>query len=72
MAWKPVFSPDSTKVAAKVEKKGRFTIVLDGKPYGQDFEQCWEPVFSPCSTKVLIRAVDGGKFVRIVADVSDF
>lgn len=59
-------------MAAKVERRGRQTVLVNGKPYKRDFEQVWEPIFSPDAAKVLIRARDGGKYLRIVADVADF
>lgn len=32
-------------MAVRVEKKGRFTIAVDGKEYGQGFDQCFDPTF---------------------------
>jgi hypothetical protein len=73
MAWQPVFSPDGAHVAAKVEKNGRFTILLNGRPIDMTFADAWQPVFSPDSRKLLVRAVlpqgQGGHYCRIVLNV---
>lgn len=70
MAWTPVISPKGDHVAVKVEKQGRQTIIIDGKPYAEDFDQVFNPIFSPDGTKVLIRALDKGAFLRIVTPVA--
>ncbi|WP_018126009.1 electron transfer complex subunit TmcD [Desulfovibrio oxyclinae] len=72
MAWKPVFSPDGSAVAAKVKKGGRYNIVLDGKPYSEDFDMVFDPVFSPEGDKVLVKGIRNGAYERIVATVGDF
>ena len=59
MVWTPVFSPDSQHVAAKVEKDGQFTLVMDGKPLKNTYTKVWDPVFSPDSQHVLLRALEG-------------
>jgi hypothetical protein len=66
MAWKPVFSPDSSRAAAKMEKNRRYAIVLDGQPLKEDFEMVWDPVFSPDGKKILVRGIKGGKYSRQV------
>jgi hypothetical protein len=54
-----------------VEKKGRQTIVMNGKPWKRDFDQIWEPVFSPDGSKVLVRSIDGGKYIRRVLPITE-
>ena len=75
MAWKPVFSPDSKKVAAKVEKNGHYTIIIDGKPVKKRYDALWNPVFSPDAEKILIKGIegdpDGGKYFRQVLPLTD-
>lgn len=72
MVWKPVFSADSSHVGVRVKKGGKQTIMVNGKTYGEEFDQCFDPVFSPDSSKVLIKARNGAEYVRIVAAVSEF
>ena len=75
MVWKPVFSPDSRKVAAKAEKNGSYTIVIDGKPLKESYEALWNPVFSPDSEKILIKGIksdpDGSKYFRQILPLTD-
>ena len=72
MAWKPVFSPDSRRVAARVRLNGRYNIILDGAAYKQDFDLVWDPVFSPDGDKIMIRAIMDGNYCRIIAPTTDF
>lgn len=76
MAWKPVFSPDSRHVAAKLEKDGRHVILLDGKPFKEDFSAAWDPQFSPDSDKLMIRAVAGNAsdsaYIRHIVPLTEF
>ncbi|MDP3283178.1 MAG: WD40 repeat domain-containing protein, partial [Desulfobacterales bacterium] len=62
-------------VAAKVEKNGRYTIVINGKPLKDEFGAAWDPVFSPDSGKILIRAIETGsnenKYFRHVMPITD-
>jgi hypothetical protein len=58
--WKPQFAPGGKKMAAigSVEF-GRWTIVIDDKPWGQTFrDMVLEPVFSP----------DGNRAAAVVKD----
>jgi hypothetical protein len=75
MAWQPVFSPDGSHVAAKVEKGGRYRLYIDGRPLKTEFTQLWNPIFSPDAKKILVRAVEGeqnqAKYVRRVMSLSD-
>ena len=75
MAWRPIFSPDGEKVAAKVEKNGLYTIVVNGKPLRQEFPAVWDPVFSPDSDKILIKAIKAEpkeiKYFRSVMRLQD-
>jgi hypothetical protein len=75
MVWQPGFSPDSKMVAAKVERNGRYTIVIDGKPLKKSYEALWDPVFSPDSKKILIKGIEGdsedGKYFRQVLPVTE-
>jgi Tol biopolymer transport system component len=73
MVYPPVFSQDGKHLAAKVENKGKFTVILDDKAYPQEFSMLWDPIFSPESDKLLIRALDEqGRFLRIVAKIQEF
>ena len=66
MVWDPVFTPSGDQVAAKVERGGRFAVVVDGKVWSPWYEALWEPVFSPDGTRLLIRAVEKGTYLRQV------
>lgn len=73
MAWQPVFSPDSTHAAAKVElADGTFGMLINGKLYSEKFEQLWNPTFNEDSTKMLIRGVQNDVFIRLVISLSDY
>lgn len=69
MAWKPVIGASGGHVAVKVEKAGRQTVVVNGRPFARDFDTAYEPTFSPDGRKLLIRGLDRGALVRIVAEV---
>ncbi|RLB97341.1 MAG: WD40 repeat domain-containing protein, partial [Deltaproteobacteria bacterium] len=72
MVWKPVFSPDGSKVAAKIDKNGKRTIAVNGKLWNKMCDEVWEPVFSPDGSKILCRSVEDGKYYRRVIPVSEF
>ncbi|MGM0787388.1 MAG: electron transfer complex subunit TmcD, partial [Thermodesulfobacteriota bacterium] len=75
MAWKPVFSPDGSHVAAKVEKNGSYAILVDGRPLDMVFAEAWQPVFSPDGGRLLVKGVlpenKGGQYCRYVLEVKD-
>jgi hypothetical protein len=71
MAWKPVFSPDSRHVAAKVEKKGKYTFAINDRLWARECEAVWDPVFSQDGDKILLRAVEDGKYYRRVIPVTE-
>jgi predicted Rdx family selenoprotein len=71
MAYKPVFSPDASHAAVKVEKGGVFTIVVNGRELGQGYQFLESPSFSPDSSKILICGVKNGKYVRTVMPVAE-
>ncbi len=74
----PVFSPDSKRVAAiakeskdpmnmgsslhSIKGNDRWTIVVDGIPWEQDFDMIWDPVFSPDGSMVAAKAEINGKY----------
>jgi hypothetical protein len=64
--WDPVFTPSSDRVAAKVERDGRFAVAVDGKVWSPWYDALWEPIFSPDGTRLLIRAVEKGTYLRQV------
>jgi hypothetical protein len=72
MVWDPVFSPGSDHVAARVEKNGALSLVIDGRLSRRCYEMLWNPLFSPDGKKLLIRAVEKGKYVRSVVPVDAF
>jgi hypothetical protein len=72
MVYPIAISPDGGHAAVRAERNGRFTIVLDGKEYGESFERAWDPVFAPEGDKVLIRGIQDGTYLRIVSGVGDF
>jgi len=53
-----------------VEKNGRQTIVMNGKPW-KECEEVWEPIFSPDGSKVLVRSIESGKYFRSVISTSE-
>jgi hypothetical protein len=70
MAWKPVFSPDGSHVAAKVEKHGRYSYTVNGRNWASSSDAAWDPVFSPDGTHLMLRTVEGGDYIRRIAPVS--
>ena len=66
MVWDPVFSPSGDRVAAKVERGGRFAIAVDDAIWSPWFDALWEPFFSPDGSRVLVRAVENGDYLRQV------
>jgi Tol biopolymer transport system component len=53
-------------VAARVERNGKYVVLLDGAPAAEAFDTAFDPVFSPDGRKLLLRGVRNGKAVRIV------
>ena len=71
MAWKPVFSPDSQHLAARVDKNGKYTIAIDDRLWQQQCEAVWDPVFSPDGDKILLRSIEDGKYYRRILPVAE-
>ena len=71
MIWDPVFDPEGSKVAAKVEQSGCYSIAINGKVWKKKFEGLWEPVFSPDGKKILVKAIEDGKYYRRVVEVQE-
>ena len=78
----PVFSADSRRVAAiakeskdptnmgsslhEITGNDRWTIMVDGIPWEQDFDMIWDPVFSPDGKRVAAKAEINGKYCIVV------
>jgi hypothetical protein len=71
MVWDPTFSPDGKFVVAKVEIDGRYSYVINGRPWNQQFDNLWDPVFSPDGGLLLVRGICGGKYERHVLPISE-
>jgi hypothetical protein len=71
MVWDPVFSPDASRVLAKVERDGRFAVAVDGAVWSPWYEGLWEPTPSPDGSRLLIRAIQDGSYVRQVVPLED-
>ena len=56
----------------RAKRNGSFTVVLDGKKFGEEFDRAWDPIFSPEGDKLLIRGMQDEEFVRIVVNMVDF
>ncbi len=69
--WDPVFSPAGDKVAAKVERNGKYFLAVNGKIGKKGYESLWSPVFSPDGSKLLVRCVENGKYYRRVVPVNE-
>jgi len=67
--WPPAFI--GNKVICKVEKNGKYYVMVNGKINGKEYESLWNPVVSPDGTKVMICGVQGGKYYRKVVLLSD-
>jgi len=72
MVWPAIFSPDGNHVAAKVERNGTYTFVLDGRELGESFDKAWNPVFSPEGDKVMLRYIKDDAYFRRVVRLEDF
>lgn len=71
MAWDPVFGPDGSAVAAKVERGGELTYVINGRVWGESFTRLWDPIFSPDGKALLARGVQDDAYVRRVVPLSE-
>jgi hypothetical protein len=70
MAWQPVFAPDGSAVAAKLEKGGRFTIAVNDRLWQQTCDMLWNPIFSADGRRLLIRSIENGIYKRRIIPVS--
>jgi Tol biopolymer transport system component len=71
MVWKPVFSPDGKRLAAKAERNGKFALVLDGKPGKTEYDGLEDPVFRANGDRMLLRTIERNQYVRKVVSVVD-
>lgn len=72
MAWKPVFGPDATNVAAKVEINGTYTLVINGNVLDRKFTRLEMPVFSQDGRRLLVRGIEKNIFYREIIDLDQF
>jgi hypothetical protein len=71
MAWKPVFSPNTRDVAAKVEKKGQYTYTVNDRVWSTACDAAWDPIFSPDGTHLMLRTIEAGDYIRRIVPLSD-
>lgn len=62
--WTPVISPDHTIAATRMEKNGRYYLVVNGKTYPKDFDMMFDPRISPDSDRILLKAIKDGIYYR--------
>jgi hypothetical protein len=66
-----VFSPDGSRMAAKVQKNGQYTVAVDDRLWSHQCDAVWDPVFSPDSQKILLKSLEDGSYYRRVIPVTD-
>ncbi len=64
------FSPDGKKVAAVGKEGAKYTLVVDGFRWRNDFDMVWKPVFSPDSQHLVTKVEIKGKFT--IAVMTDY
>ena len=71
MAWDPVFAESGNAIAAKVERDGKYSLMVNGKLWNKEFDSLWDPIFSPDGDSVLVRALEGSRYVRRVVPLAE-
>ena len=71
MVWQPVFSPDSSEVAVKIEKNGKYSIAINDQLWDQECEAIWDPVFNSEGDKMLLRTIQDGIYQRRILSVNE-
>lgn len=64
--WAPVISDDHKIIATRMEKNGRYYLVVNGKVYQNDFDMMFAPDISPDNDKILLKVVQNGIYYRQV------
>ena len=62
--WRPVTDSNNEIIATRMEKDGKYYLVVNGKIYGQAFDQVFEPEISPDNDKILLKAIRDNIYSR--------
>jgi hypothetical protein len=66
-----VFSADSQAVAVKIERNGKYSIAVNDRLWGQEYDAIWDPMFSPEGDRILLRTLTDGIYSRHVISVKE-
>lgn len=62
--WRPVVSRNSKILATRMEKNGRYYLVVNGTVYKEAFDMIFEPKISPENDKILLKSINNGIYSR--------
>jgi hypothetical protein len=60
------FSPDGSRISAVGQKKGRQTLICDGKSGNTFYDRIWAPVFSPDGNHIAAKVDINGRYSVIL------
>ncbi len=62
--WNPVISQDDKVIAARMEKEGKFYLIVNGRVYKEAYDMVFEPEISPDNDKILLKTIKNGIYTR--------
>lgn len=62
--WNPVVSSNDQIYATRMEKDGKFFLVVNGKIYKEEFDMVFEPAISSENDKILLKSINNGIYTR--------
>ncbi|MCP3926307.1 MAG: Tmc redox complex protein TmcD [Desulfobacterales bacterium] len=62
--WKPHISDNEEIITTRMEKDGKYYLVVNGNVHNEGFEMIFEPEISSDSSKILLKVLDMGVYKR--------
>jgi hypothetical protein len=69
--WSPVVSSNDEVIATRMEKDGKFYLVVNGKVYKEAFDMVFKPKIGPDNDKILLKAIQNGIYIRQILSLEN-
>lgn len=69
--WQPAASSDSSVIAARMQRKGRYFLTVNGMIYPKSFDMVFDPVISPAGDKIMLKTIENNTYTRHILSLDD-